>query len=489
MARAFVAPGMVSSCSLVLSLSILAALALLLPLGGCSVSDNFDDAGTADDAGGGSGGAGGGDENGAIGTHCESDDDCSASDFCDEEIALVSAVPGLPNGIDDLPSAIFPGGSCTPIPAAPYDPTGVDSCDPLLAPGQQGCGSEGLCMTLPLEGDPPLVACRATCEPSATDSGCDTSGYTCNFVAGACLEGCQSDEECRLILADTDGDGVGDTEVYDDESEARCDVRTFRCTHAGGEQRETGAPCERVDDCESDGECISALRSFSGLRFPGGYCSKLGCDVDGRECQGDDAVCTAVRGPSGVSASVACMQGCEIGAEDAALVLGPDGHGAGCRAGYSCHYNGSDNGSLGICAGGVYNDVTEPNIGAACQTHDECYSPYGYGYCLWLQVGDVVPPTGTCSLIDCAAPGLPEDLCGPGAQCIGLGGDTTFCVQLCDDASECAAGQACADDDVLPETPPICYPTCTADSECRNDTERCQIPTGASFGTCVASGG
>lgn len=478
---------MVRSCprSAALALALLCAA-----LGACSVSDHFsDDGGVAEDASGGSGGSGDGDGDGEgnVGTRCESDDDCVGGYACDQEIALVSTVPGLPNGIEDLPSAIFPGGSCTPIPAAPYDPNGLDSCDPLAPVTQQGCGPDGVCDVITIDTET-LVACRAACEPSATESGCDVSGYTCDFTSGACVEGCQSDEECRIVLTDDDGDGVADSVVYDDQSEASCDVRTFRCTHPGTAQVDTGEPCERDDDCESDGICISSLQTFSGLRFPGGFCSKLGCDVMGRDCSGDGAACTAVRGRAGVSSSVACMQSCDVGAEDASLVLGPDGHGEGCRAGYSCHYNGTDSGSAGICAGGQYNAVTEPNVGMACQTNDECYSPYGYGSCLSLQVGDVVG-TGSCSIIDCAAPGLPEDLCGPGAECIGLSGDTSFCVQQCEEASKCAPGFACADDDASPTTPSICYPACAADSECRMGEEICQITAGAGVGKCVASGG
>jgi hypothetical protein len=204
---------------------------------------------------------------------------------------------------------------------------------------------------------------------------------------------------------------------------------------------------------------------------------------------GDGAVCATVRGRSGTpSGDHACMLGCEVGADDPEAILGPEGHGKGCRVGYSCRYNGSDSGAAGICVGGAYNEVTEPNIGAPCQGLDECYSPFGYGSCVTLRTADVTAPTAVCTVIDCAAPGLPADVCGSGAACVGFTADVSYCAKLCSDATECPTGFACVDDDASPGTPRICFPACTEDTECRKGEERCQIAAGASSGSCVASG-
>jgi len=90
--------------------------------------------------------------------------------------------------------------------------------------------------------------------------------------------------------------------------------------------------------------------------------------------------------------------------------------------------------------------------------------------------------------MDCNAPGLPDDVCGPTGTCIGLAGDVTFCAQTCKDATECADGYACSDDDLDPTTSSICYPACSADAECRKDEEVCALSAASGVGACVASG-
>jgi hypothetical protein len=179
-----------------------------------------------------------------------------------------------------------------------------------------------------------------------------------------------------------------------------------------------------------------------------------------------------------------CMTTCRVGAEPEADRVGVSGHGEGCRPGYRCQYNGGAGAAAGVCVGGAYNDVTENNVGAACETDDECYSPFGMGLCLLLDVGGVTGPQGTCSMLDCYAPGLPEAVCGRGNACIGLSGDVTFCVQECATADECAAGYACADDDADPSTDRICYPACFTDEECRAN-QACELTAGGA-GQCVA---
>ncbi|MGD8860833.1 MAG: hypothetical protein PVI30_12555 [Myxococcales bacterium] len=464
----------------------LACLALLLAA--CSTSDRLADAGV--DGGmpdGGSGGDGDGDgAGGEFGAGCESTAECADGLFCDEEIDLSFPADGLPPGVDDVPSSAFPGGLCTPFPASGYDPTGEDSCDPLAPVGAQGCGDDGVCIALTI-GMQTLVACRPACDPAAPDAGCGRFGYTCNFDSGACVEGCQSDEECRLQLVDSDGDGVADTQAYDDETEAICSPDSFRCELPDPGPGETGDPCDRLDECEADGLCLDPLQPVVGHPFPDGFCTKRGCDVDGRECGGDGAVCTQLRPWSDSNSSIPlCMTECTVGAEDEADVVGSDGHGEGCRSGYRCHYNGGEDAEDGVCVGGNYNDIEESNVGAACEEDADCYSPYGLGGCLFLSVAGIQGPTGICSILDCAVPGIPQDVCGAGNPCIGLNRDITFCATTCKGADDCADGYACADDDGDPGTERICYPACFEDEECR-EGEECRLALDVPAGRCVES--
>jgi hypothetical protein len=83
-------------------------------------------------------------------------------------------------------------------------------------------------------------------------------------------------------------------------------------------------------------------------------------------------------------------------------------------------------------------------------------------------------------------PGLPDDVCGADAACIGLNGDVTICAKTCTDASACADGYACTDDDGDPSTAKICFPVCSSDSDCRA-SETCKGASPTTPGTCVAS--
>jgi len=416
---------------------------------------------------------------GLLGDLCETDEHCAPGLLCDPETQLPTEIDGLPNGLPSVLSLLFPGGSCTPVPIGPYS---MNSCDPLAPLPLQGCGGDGKCVLEPGFQDD-IVACRRQCEPSADTSGCEQKFYTCDFSVKACVEGCQSDEECRASIVDVDGDGIGDALSYDNVSAAFCDENTRRCAHpgAGGE---TGDPCARLDDCESDGVCLADLQTFGGFSFPAGSCTKFGCYTPGRECEGDDAVCTTIRTFSGSETQLeSCFTRCEVGADAADDVVGVDGHGAGCRPGYRCHYNGGAAGD-GICVGGDYNDIADNNVGDVCEQVDDCYSGYGLGRCITLGVGQVVASTGVCTLMDCAAPGLPDDVCGEGNNCIWLSDDMTFCVRGCESADECSEGFACMDDDGSPATGKVCFPVCSEDADCR-EAQRCSIARGETVGECV----
>jgi hypothetical protein len=426
-----------------------------------------------------------------FGDSCAMSSDCAVGLVCDGEIEVSYAVSGLPQRERDIIAPRFPNGVCTPLAAGPFDPTGVSSCVPGGTTDEQGCGDDGVCVPVTVA-DEQVVACRRSCDPNAKEPCGGRFGYTCDFEARVCIEGCQSDEECRIQLTDADGDGIADALAYDVDSDASCDAESFRCVHEAGEAGSIGDPCARLDDCDAEGLCLDALQTFANTSFPGGYCTKLGCDQPGREC-GSGAVCERLRPlRSAILTDRLCLQACEVGAEPEADRLGSDGHGEGCREGYACHYNGGT-GTSGVCIGANYNDVTENNIGTVCESDSECYSPYGLGSCLRLSVGDVDAPSGVCTVIDCAAPGLPANVCGAGNECIGLAADITFCVQTCTKADTCAEGFACADDDAPtvdmgnPLTPNICFPACFTDSDCRASETCREVAVGAGYGSCVAS--
>jgi len=220
--------------------------------------------------------------------------------------------------------------------------------------------------------------------------------------------------------------------------------------------------------------------------WPGGYCTKFGCDLAGNECAGGGR-CMDL----GVHV---CVQPCTVGAEATQpYVIGATGHGEGCRDTYACIWNGTDGAGVpnnGGCIPGEYNDIAVNNIGAGCAGMDSdsmCYSPFGLGRCFdadaWFEEGPF-PSSGYCTMVGCAAPGLPTDVCGIGNQCVSLGGDTTICAKGCTLPDDCVAGYGCVDFDGMETTPKVCFPACAGAADCRA-TERCDIPSGEMIGRCV----
>lgn len=462
--------------------------AMLVIAPACATEDSSPPAAAGSGGVGGSGAAGSGGRRsptgGApqLGAACTSDGDCTGGYKCDVEMTTSVTVPRAPEGKVD--NTLFPGGSCTPVALATFDAMGSRSCDPRLPRGSQRCTDEGVCSIETVRGET-KVGCRKACEPKANESGCDRPGYTCDFVDHACIEGCRSDTECRILLIDANGDGEPDMVDYDSESEQTCDDKTGRCIHASGPQAD-GQSCSRDEDCSDDGLCIPPNAAPAGQRFPGGYCTRRGCEVEGRECD-SGTFCESLRPWLGESETEPlCFARCKIGAEEESLRLGKSGHGEGCRTGFRCHYNGGVGAASGVCVGGVYNDVKTNNVGAACKTNDECYSPYGLGYCLAYALSGNVQTPGICTIMDCGAPGIPKDVCGLGNECVSQDSDQSTCLHNCKAATECPTGFACTDDDGEKATPKTCFPLCLTAADCRMN-ERCQpLPSSTSgAGTCV----
>ncbi|MCZ7685706.1 MAG: hypothetical protein M5U28_45765 [Sandaracinaceae bacterium] len=351
----------------------------------------LEDAGPGADAGGGDSGS-----DGAVDT-CDTSTPgvglgsaCSAGMCgepweCQAEMAAVEIPTTTPTGEPGpaLIATIYPDGLCS------------TTC--LLDDPGEVCGECGRCDGIRLGRiflitgvDPAgnaLGVCRASCLPSRTDNGGCREGYTCDVNNGTCVEACESDMQCQF------GSGDGGQIVFiGAESGARCDPATARCTVSGDDGARPGDACTRDTDCEDDGFCIT------GDEWPGGYCSRAGCLFDGFECA-EGAACD-VRSFGSVSV---CLDGCRVGAEPLADVLGADGNGAGCAEGFMCSWDGRSGPSSdpnGGCQPGAYNDVTTPNLAQPCQSDADCYSPYGYARCLFEDSTDVI--SGMCSLRSCA---------------------------------------------------------------------------------------
>ncbi len=338
--------------------------------------------------------------------------------------------------------------------------------------------------------------CRQRCSPSRDATGCDRPGYTCDLSTLTCMEACVDDRQCQMTLEDLDGDG--NTEVVDRGASfpAYCDAVTGRCRLRGTPGAQVGDACTRDDQCPDDGVCLWAGDP------EGGICSRYGCTAPGFEC-GSGEVCDV----HNAGAESACLVGCEVGAEDGtAAMLGSGGGHPQCGAGRACVWNGAAEPGdplTGSCVPGEYNDAATPNIGAPCTSASDCYSPFGYGVCLFAaELG-----TGICTVQSCATfldeSGAQQDGLLPGVSiespicdgergetCINLGGrrgsPETYCLSRCESASDCAGGNACAE--VIAGTR-FCWPYCYEDGECSGGAA-CLTEAGepcSSGATCVCS--
>lgn len=323
--------------------------------------------------------------------------------------------------IEELSFPAFVGGYCTlPLASTP------SGCDPAAC--ELECGS---CILLTEEEG----LCMRNCEPAMDSNSACRDGYQCELSVEVCFPGCVTDEECR--------------QPDNPSAEAVCNDVSFRCEHSGTDGAEAGAPCTFDEDCEPNGVC------FEG---PAGYCSKFGCNVEGNECAG-----------AGTCLGGVCLESCTLGTDDPET--DPLTNTQGCREEYACFWDRLGTEPNGICDIGTFNpDVTENNIGDPCGSDEECYSPFGYGRC---------DPDFGCTVLDCGAPEVPNDICGEEAVCVDfleLGVDVLACLRTCADASQCNPGDACVDLDRDPGTvdDAVCFFLCTSTEECR-EGEVCDI--------------
>jgi len=400
-------------------------------------------------------------------------------------------ITGYPDG-EETPIAglVWPGGYCTTAEVNYVDAPGA--CDPAV---ETSCGDPecAICLNVGQQDGRALSMCAGVCAASLTVNPC-RDGQTCLLGSNVCFSGCSSDDECRVSRRDTNMNGeidpydaatnpMGDHLVYDDSTNATCDPVVFRCVHDGVTGAEAGMPCEHDFACEASGDCITAA-GWTDADGEMGYCTKFGCNTPGNDCTGG-GVCQERRIGTDLCLA-ACTVAAEAGTPDWASgmdVFGAGGHGVGCRPGYSCAWNGVDGAGVtgnGACVPGEYNDVTTANIAAACTDDATCYSPFGAGACL---SGGVWGPSNYCSMLDCGAPGMPGDVCGPDTQCVTLFEDITACLADCATAADCAPGHACLEYDGDPATSKVCFPICLGVDDCRTG-ETCNIPPGEMSGTC-----
>ena len=421
---------------------------------------------------------------GELGGQCRGEAfECNGDLICLAEQTL--AVGGSSDPIRDYPPGAnatfevydFPGDYCTA--ALPPSSPSTDCTTANTEACLQQCG---VCVPTFFDADICLRACRAEADSNSTCR----DGYLCDLLFEVCDSGCASDDECRVFREDTNGNGAldpwdpvmmtGDRLVYDLQSTSFCSSVTHRCEHPGTPGAEAGIECTGDQQCEANGTCID--EAFFG--FPAGYCSKIRCDID--PCAGD-GICASL----GLGVPL-CASRCQVGSGatpgDPGTYLGNT---QGCREGYTCFWGGIEDDPLGACVPGLFNDVTVNNIGSDCTSASECYSPFGQGACgdadlvcslIGEEPGACEVGFG-CTVFDCAAPGMPADVCGDDNECVRTTAGLSLCVAKCSSAENCLTGAACGDLDGDPLTlDTVCLPFCLQDSECRagetcNDLGEC----------------
>jgi hypothetical protein len=384
---------------------------------------------------------------------------CSGMD-CQDEIAT---------SISGLQLRIFPGSQCG------------DVCDPFDT--SDPCGACGTCIDYGLAGRIQLAvnqdgwgACRSDCIPTRTDrGGCARTGYACEPASGTCLEACIDDTQCRYRI-----DASTRQPVFDGTSTARCNATTGRCTTQGTAGVVAGDACSDDGDCMTDGLCVDQTR--------GGYCVSLHCQWPAFACRTGENCNERIFGGE----TSACLDACTVGAEPVEDRLGSTGQAVGCPLGFSCLWDGASSAATGGCFRGNYNEITTSNVGAACTTDAECYSPFGYGECAFADLR----ATGICTIRECFTStdmedGILPDIVVPGVcdgtseLCVDFSDPAsepprTMCLQTCTSADQCAAGYACTA--IISGGARVCWPECLTSADCPSGVS-CVNESGGTCGT------
>jgi hypothetical protein len=390
----------------------------------------------------------------AAGAACQRGTECRDDD-CNPELAVQFTT----NTGGGYPITMYPDSMCG------------DVCDPASMTDQ--CGECATCTDFSYVGRVRLPAlglnaamdqiillpgvCRSNCTPDADTNGGCRDGYTCDIDAQVCIEACTSNADCNV--------GVADGFLAPDPTGPwTCNMTNGRCELMGTAGVAAGDACTEDTDCMDNGQCLT------GDAIPGGFCTRLGCNSPDFAC-GTDETCS-IRGLGGPSW---CLPSCMVGNESADDALGVGGHGEGCPEGHACSWNGIGEEPVGGCFPAEYNDITVPNVGEACQDTADCYSPFGYGACLFATENTV--DSGMCAIQNCVGmnamgilPGVTTTtrVCDEavGEVCVGFSGGDTYCLLGCDTAADCAPGYACAG--LLSSGDSLCWPNCIAADDCRS---------------------
>lgn len=346
-------------------------------------------------------------------------------------------------------------------------------------------------------------ACMDACTPADTSGdlfgwacGC-RKGYQCDIGMQMCFPGCSNDRECCETWEDEDDDWRrdGDEVTFWDGCASWCDgddhdewaddcMASWECINPGRDGALIGDPCDHDSHCPRDGECLGYTDPDTDeVYFPGGYCTRMGCQYPGRGCEEDGGACInmgSFRERRGI-----CMKPCHVGRDPSA----PD---------YECRttpgeehvclpmnvlgwmFGPPEEGEDGYCYPGNFAGGTG-GIGTHCTSGTDCDSPLGLGECMeWF--GDVPFCTIRCNE-DLARD---EAICGgtgPGGLATGLCG-WGMCWEGCTGYTEPPGLNGCSRDDFacaplsfLGSTyvvegalrpPGVCIPACETDAFCED---------------------
>lgn len=370
-----------------------------------------------------------------------------------EELALSADVICVPDCTDKSCGDDGCGGSCgeccTPSCLTPEG--GLAEC------GDDGCGGScGECAA-----DVPYCAggycvdqCDASCEGrNCGDDGCGGSCGICDaFENSMCnAEGlCDCERACagKECGDDKCGGTCGTCECGFVCEKSRCEETEDPCAGkecgsdgCGGScgQCEAGASCTNGickagatggavgDECGTDSDCQPPVDGTCMTDLPGGYCGIPDCQ-SGSDCPAGSACITLT---SDAGDETWCLDACST-----------DGD---CRPGYYCHDEakicwyqpGSGNAEVG---GACYGDGDCKDAGATC--YPEMYNNEPTGFV-----------QGYCVIFGCTASSCPA-----GSQCLDVGVDSTACMPICANDSQCRKGYECDGG--------TCFPYCGNDADC-----------------------
>lgn len=241
----------------------------------------------------------------------------------------------------------------------------------------------GLSCLTEADGFPGGYCSRTNC----VDGGCPGTFATCAMLdrsnnSTACLEGCNSNSECRsgegYICADLDG--------------SRGCLPEAQSTGAAGS---IGASCARDTDCSGDLTCLTS--------FVFGYCTRS-CSSDA-QCGGDS--CEDIGG-----GQMRCMASCTNNSQ--------------CRFGYDC---------LGGACRPVQGGSAVRNPGGAADG-DPCTNDIQCAGGTCIGGGDF--PGGYCTTRDCDSVGCASD----NSTCVATQSGA-FCFENCGSSNDCREGYRC----------------------------------------------